>query len=172
MEKVTGLPKMNMDNSETGCCPRFDPTGWDEKMMELDHLNMVCASTKSLFYVPLNMSRVMGSTMKAIADAGAELSDRYLVLSQDKSPWKCNHYFLVDENHPVPGLETVSFSGNFITKVFEGPFNKMPQWIKALESEVKEQGFSMENIYAFYTTCPKCAEHFGKNYVVLFARVS
>jgi hypothetical protein len=22
-------PKFDMDNSQTQCCPRFDPTGWD-----------------------------------------------------------------------------------------------------------------------------------------------
>ena len=28
-----------------------------------------------------------------------------------------------------------------------------------------------EKIYVFYTTCPKCAKVYGKNYTVLLAKV-
>lgn len=30
----------------------------------------------------------------------------------------------------------------------------------------------MRRILAFYATCPKCAKHYGKNEVVLFAEVA
>jgi hypothetical protein len=29
----------------------------------------------------------------------------------------------------------------------------------------------MEKLYFFYTTCPKCAQVYGKNYVVLLAKI-
>ena len=32
-----------------------------------------------------------------------------------------------------------------------------------------EQGRSSEKLYFWYTTCPKCAKVYGKNYVVLLA---
>ena len=33
------------------------------------------------------------------------------------------------------------------------------------------QGQQMRKLYFFYTTCPKCIKHYGKNYVVAFAEV-
>ena len=36
---------------------------------------------------------------------------------------------------------------------------------------VTAQGQQMRKLYFFYTTCPKCAKHYGKNYVVAFAEV-
>jgi hypothetical protein len=29
----------------------------------------------------------------------------------------------------------------------------------------------MQTLYCYYTTCPKCAKKYGKNYVVLLAKV-
>jgi hypothetical protein len=31
---------------------------------------------------------------------------------------------------------------------------------------------ALETLYFFYTTCPKCAKHYGKNYVVAVAKVT
>ena len=37
---------------------------------------------------------------------------------------------------------------------------------------VKERGKHLDTMYFFYTTCPKCARHYGKNYVVGVAKVN
>jgi hypothetical protein len=37
---------------------------------------------------------------------------------------------------------------------------------------VAERGKKLEKLYFAYTTCPACAEAYGKNYVVLFAKVA
>jgi hypothetical protein len=36
---------------------------------------------------------------------------------------------------------------------------------------VSREGKHLRKLYFFYTTCPRCAKHFGKNYVVAFAEV-
>ena len=36
---------------------------------------------------------------------------------------------------------------------------------------VQSQDKELRKLYFFYTTCPKCAKHYGKNYVVGFAEV-
>jgi hypothetical protein len=36
---------------------------------------------------------------------------------------------------------------------------------------VKVRGKEMKKLYFSYTTCSRCAKVYGKNYVVLFARV-
>jgi hypothetical protein len=36
---------------------------------------------------------------------------------------------------------------------------------------VREQRKELKKLYFFYTTCPKCAKYYGKNYVVLLAQI-
>jgi hypothetical protein len=59
----------------------------------------------------------------------------------------------------------------FLTKVFEGPYQNAPKWHKAMAEYVSGKGKTVEKIYTYYSTCPKCAKAYGKNYVVLFAKV-
>lgn len=169
MEVLNQIPKINMLDNPTGCCPKFNPDIYDEKLIEIDSLDMVKAKTRSLLYMPLNMGSVMTKVMESISDADAEVKDNYLILSKDISMWKAEHYFLVSKI--VKSMDNIKFSGTFITKVFEGGYNQIPNWIKEMETFVKAQGYIIENTYSFYTTCPKCAKVYGKNYVVLFTEV-
>jgi hypothetical protein len=41
-----------------------------------------------------------------------------------------------------------------------------------MDDYVKSKGKTVEQLFYFYTTCPKCAKVYGKNYVVLFAKVA
>ena len=66
-------------------------------------------------------------------------------------------------------METIS--GTFHTKVFEGPYRNMSVWIKEMNEYVESKGEKVEKLYFYYTVCPKCAKHYGKNYVVIFAKV-
>jgi hypothetical protein len=68
-------------------------------------------------------------------------------------------------------MDMVELPGNYITKVFEGPYKDEPKWMKAFSAYASEQGYTLDDVYAFYTTCPKCAKHYGKNYVVLFGKI-
>ena len=62
-------------------------------------------------------------------------------------------------------------TGTFLSKVFEGPYRDVGKWIAAMESYVAGEGKTIEKLYFYYATCPKCAKHFGKNQVVVFAKV-
>lgn len=163
------LPAMDMSDTIDGCCPVFDPKPWDGKEFSFDGLRFAGASTKSLFYMPLNMDAVMRSSMGAISASGASPKDRYLTLSEDVSPWKGMHYFLVTK--PVPGLEEVAIGGTWLAKVFDGPFNQMGRWYKELSAQATRNGKKPSRMMAFYTTCPSCAKKSGHNYVVLFAKI-
>ena len=99
---------------------------------------------------------------------GAFDTDDYIVLSHELSPWKADHYFSAAK--PVEGEETVTLSGDFVTKVFEGPFQKMRDWHEEMRRLAKENGATTDEVYFFYTTCPKCAKTYGENYVVGAAR--
>ena len=120
-------------------------------------------------HIPLNMGSVVQKTFKKIKDAGAEPEDWFLFLATDPSPWRGELYFGVTKQ--VPGAENTTLSGDFLTKVFEGPYRDAGKWVQETQEYVRSQGREMKKLYFFYTACPKCAEHFGKNYVVAFAQV-
>ena len=162
------LPKTDLTEKPTGCCPRFDPEGWDNREIHFDDKLFVQAKTKSLMHVPINMGRVFKKTFEANEAADAVDSEHFVVLSHELSPWSAEHLFSVSKY--VPGLEMVRLSGEFLTKVFEGPYSQARTWCATM----KELGGGTETdrTYFFYTTCPKCAKEYGKNYVVGFVAKS
>ncbi len=163
------LPKMNMDKSATGCCPRFDPAAWDGAEVDFRDKPFVRATTVNFMHVPLNIGSVFQRTWAKVERAGAAPTEDYLILSTDPSPWRGEHFFAVAQ--PVPDAENVTLSGHYLTKVFEGPFRDAGKWVRETVQYVQLQGKQMRKLYFFYTTCPKCARQFGKNYVVAFAEV-
>ncbi len=163
------LPKYNMDNSETGCCPRFDPAGWDGAEFEFDERPFLRATTVSFMHIPLNMGSMMKRTCKTIEEARSAPTDEYLFMSTDPSPWRGEHYFAVSKN--VPNAEMVTLSGKYLAKVFEGPYHHAGKWTKEMRQFVSSKEKQLQKLYFFYTTCPKCAKHYGKNYVIAIAEV-
>ena len=162
------LPKMNMEKTETGCCSKFNPEAWDEQTFVFDNKLFVKAKTMSFWHIPLNMGAMFPRIWKKIEQENA-IGDSFLVLSCDPSPWKGEHYFAVEKD--IPGEEMVRMSGTFLTKVFEGAFKEVGNWMSQMKEYAESKGKTMKKLYFFYTTCPKCAKHYGKNYVVAFAEV-
>ena len=39
--------------------------------------------------------------------------------------------------------------------------------MKDFENQAKSKGLSVKKVYMWYTTCPKCAKKYGKNYVAV-----
>lgn len=165
----TALPACNLDQSETGCCPRFDPAPWDQQEFVFDDWPFVRATTMNFLHVPLNMGSVVKRTWTKITTADAAPQGTFLMLSTAPSPWRGEHFFAVTKQ--VPAAENVTLSGTFLTKVFEGPYRDARNWCRAMQAYVQAQGRRLRKLYFFYTTCPKCAKHYGQNYVVAFAEV-
>ena len=92
-----------------------------------------------------------------------------IVLADENSLWGADVYVSVAGD--VPGAQMATLSGTFLSKVFEGPFKDIRTWIGQMGEHVKSQGKELEKLYFYYTTCPRCAKKYGKNYVVLLARV-
>lgn len=164
------LPVYDMTDNPTGCCPRFKPEGWDGQELHFEDKPFWRARTRSVFHIPLNMGPVFKKTFAAIEDAGAATEQDFIVMSHDQSAWSAEHLFSVSRD--VPGQDTVRLSGDFLTTVFEGPYKDVGQWQKQLEDTVKAQGKKPEKVSFFYTTCPKCAKAYGKNYVVGVAQLA
>jgi hypothetical protein len=64
-----------------------------------------------------------------------------------------------------------TLSGTFESKVFEGPYKNIRSWINQMQEYVASRGKVSKKLYFYYTTCPRCAKVYGKNYVVLLAQV-
>lgn len=158
-------------NEQKNCCPKFDSKPWENREIVWIDKMFVKEKTVSFMYMPLNMGSMMKRVWNLIEknEAAPDMND-WVMLSKDLSPWKCEHYLAVKKE--VSGAENVKISGTFLTKVFEGPYSKMKNWYEEMKKLAKEKGVGYENIYFYYTTCPKCAKKWGKNYVVGFLRIS
>lgn len=158
--------------TSTGCCEPFDPTPWEDKEITWQDKPFVKDHVTSLFHIPLNMGAKITKNMALIEKAGAK-APYQLMLTDETSLWGCEIY--IDVNPPaggVAGAQMATLSGTFLTKVFEGPYQNVGKWAEEMNEYVHSRGKELKKIYFSYTTCPKCAKAYGKNYVVLFAQVS
>jgi len=71
----------------------------------------------------------------------------------------------------VPGASMATLSGTFLAKVFEGPYKDIRRWICEMGKYVESKNKRLKRLLFYYTTCPKCAKKYGKNYVVLLGQV-
>ena len=163
------LPKMNMTENTTGCCPKFNPEGRDGRHLHLENKPFVRATTRGVLHIPVNMGSVFTRVQERIEDAGAQDPEGYFVLSRDLSASEAEHYFAV--TRPVPDEEMVMMSGDFLTRVFEGPYRHAKTWVHDMETAAIADGHKAKRIFMFYTTCPKCARAYGENYVVGVAEI-
>ncbi len=156
------------EQAETGCCPRFDPEPWDDKEVVFENRRFVKDRVRSFLHIPLNFGQVMVRNMERIQASDA-LAAPPIVLSDENSLWGADVYIAVDKD--VPGAEMATISGTFLSRAFEGPYKNIGQWVAQMKDYVASKEKVMEKLYFFYTTCPKCAKAYGKNYVVLLAKV-
>jgi len=158
----------NSWESETGCCPRFDPEPWQEKEVVWEEKLFIKDRVRTFFYMPVGFGKAMVRNMTKIDQAGA-FTEAPLMLSDHTSKWNMDLYIAVSKE--VPGAENVRLSGTFLTKAFEGPYKDTGKWCKQMEAWVESAGKSIKKLFTFYTTCPKCAKVYGKNYTVILAQV-
>lgn len=149
------------------CCPRFNPEPWQDKQISWDEKLFVRDRLKCLFHIPLNFGKLMKKNMALIEAAGARGDD--IVLCDEDSLWGADLYIGVAEK--VPSAQMATISGTFMSRVFEGPYKEVKNWYKKMAEFVAGKDTQAKKIYAYYTTCPKCAKKYGKNYVVLLAQI-
>lgn len=167
---------MTEEIKSTGCCEPFDPAPWDNpstgsgpgREITWDRKIFVKDHVTSFLHIPLNMGGKIVKNMALIEKAGAK-ADYQLMLFDENSLWGCDIYIVATKD--VPGAQMAEFSGKFLTMVFEGPYSQAGKWAKEMAEYVAGQGKTMKKLYFSYTTCPRCAKAYGKNYVVLFAQI-
>lgn len=64
--ELNTLPKYDMSDNPTNCCPRFNPKGWDGQDLHFKDKLFVKAKTISIFHIPLNIGSVYPKTFTAM----------------------------------------------------------------------------------------------------------
>lgn len=165
------MPDTYTSVNKTGCCAVPNVEQWNEQIIEFREKRFIRMCTKSFMYVPRDMDQVMTKIQRKAEDADALMPEsEAMVLSRDLSPWKAEQLFAVSKE--VPGVENIFLSGQFATKVFEGPYSDAKKWMTQTLEYVKKLGRTSDAIYFFYTTCPKCAQAYGKNFTIAFAKLN
>ena len=155
-------------NKEKICCPQFNPEPWQDKFVEWQEKKFIKDKVFTLFYIPLNFGSVVKKLMKKIEAAQGKSVD-WMGLSDHTSKWNMDLYVAVDKD--IPDAENVTISGKFFSKVYEGPFKDTKKWCQDFDLAAKNKNLEIEKQYMWYTTCPKCAKKYGKNYVVILGKV-
>lgn len=165
------LPKTYTTKNETGCCAVPNIDDWDKKEVKFKNQQFIRMHTRSFLHVPLNMSKVMTRIQKAAEDAKALMpAEEAMILYRYISPWKAEQLYAVSK--PVPNMENIELSGTYLTMVFEAPYQNAKNWHADIQDFAKSKGKNVLKTYFFYTTCPKCAKHYGKNYTYGLAQIS
>ncbi|MFH1119067.1 MAG: hydrolase [Bacteroidota bacterium] len=160
MEKVQHEPE---------CCPEFKPAIWENQVFEWDNKMFIRDKVFTLFFMPVNFGGAMKRLNGKVEKAGAGMPD-WLCLSDHTSKWNMDLYLAVDRH--IGGAENTTLSGKYFSKVYEGPFRDTGKWTEDFKKHAKERGFEIMKWYMWYTTCPKCAKKYGKNYVVIICSIS
>lgn len=167
--QTNDFPRYDTSENTTGCCPRFNPAGWDNQQLHFENKKFVRATTRSAMHIPWDMGRVFTRVQQHIEDAAGAEPETEIVLSHDTSPWEGEHFFAVSKD--IDGEEMTTLSGDFITRVFEGPYRRAKDLSHDMEIAAKVMGKTAKRVFFFYTTCPKCAKSYGENYMVGVAEV-
>ncbi len=152
----------------TGCCDPFNPEPFQDKTIVWEKKLFLKDKIKSFFHIPLNFDAVMVKNASLIEKSGAK-PDYQLILVDENSLWGADIYISVGKSVENAKMEEVS--GTFLTRVYEGPYSKMSAWIKDFNDYCDKKDIKPQKLYFSYTTCPKCAKIYGKNYVVFFGRI-
>ena len=159
-----------MDSDE--CCPTFEPQRWDEKTLHWDERLFIMESVPTLFHMPLPSSigkKITRMWEMAMQSQACPAIEDALILFRDPSAFRSEIYCTVTKE--VPGADNVTMSGTYVSKVFDGPYNAIPRFMKEMESYLSGMGKVAEDYLVHYAYCPKCAKERGHNHLILFAKV-
>lgn len=164
--------KPSVSNETDICCPEFDPTLWENKEHHWDNKLFLKDSVPEVFHIPLPgvYGKAITRMWKKAEEAGAAPArENFLLLAYDPSPFKGELYMSITKE--IPGEENVKISGTFFSKVFDGPYNKVPRYIEEANSYLATLGKKAKRYYFNYAYCPKCAKKYGHNFIVALAEV-
>jgi hypothetical protein len=163
---------MDKQSKEVSCCPVFDPARWNEQKFTWENKMFIRGSTFQVLHYPLPgmIRRIMKKLWKQATEVKAEpIPEDFLMLTYDLSPWKCEFYMPV--RHSVPGADNVKLSGTYFTKVFDGPFSMVPQYINEMDILLTQKDLFAKRYFIYSAACPLCERKYMVNSIVAFAEI-
>jgi len=157
----------HQEETNSICCPKFEPEKWDDKIIEWNNKKFIKDKVCTFFYMPMNFGKVMTRLNEKIAKIGANVPD-WLCLCDHTSKWNMDVYLAVEN---AENIETTTMSGKFYSKVYEGNFKDTGKWMKDYKATLISKELKTNKMFTWYTTCPKCAKKYGKNYVVIISEI-
>lgn len=162
-----------MDQKSSECCPQFNPDRWDDKTFNWEKKQFIKESIPTLFHIPFppmigkKITKMWKLAEESKTAPGSK--EDVLVLFTDPHPFKSELYLSVTGRVPDAVNETIT--GTFASKVFDGPYNAIPKFIKEMDQHLTSKSQKSKKYYVHYAYCPKCAKENGHNYMILFAKL-
>jgi hypothetical protein len=163
---------MDKLKKEADSCPVFDVARWNDKVYTWENKMFIRGTMPQVLHFPLPgmIKRIMKKLWKQAAEAGAESSQEdFLMLTYDLSPWLCEFYMTVTRS--VPGADNVILSGTYFTKVFDGPFSLVPQYINEMDILLTQKDMLAKKYYFYEAACPLCERKYKEKNIVAFAEI-
>jgi len=163
---------MDKQSKEINCCPVFNPAQWNEKMFTWENKMFIRGTTLQILHYPFPgmIRRIMKKLWKQATEAEAEpIQEDFLMLTYDLSPWECEFYLAVTRS--VSGADNVLLSGTYFTKVFDGPFSMVNQYILEMDILLTQKNMLAKKYYFYQTACPLCDRKYEVNSIVGFAEI-
>jgi hypothetical protein len=162
---------MNSENKE--CCPKFIPEKWDQKTFNWVEKPFIKEAIPTFFHIPFPpmIGKKITKMCQMAEDSKMAESNKEdtLILFRDPGAFKSEIYLSVTGS--VPNANNANLSGTFMSKVFAGSFNAVPQFMKQMDEYLATQGKKAKDYYIHYAYCPKCAEKYGNSYMIIFAKI-
>lgn len=151
-------------------CSLIKPLRYNNKRIVWKNKLFLKDKAIQFMHMPLNMRQVVGRmwTKIKLNKADPPVKD-FLMLTYDPSPWVSEVYMNVTKR--IPKANIVKLSGTFIAKVFDGPFNSPPKWVKEFDTYLSKKKLKALKYYFYFTMCPECIKKTGHNYCIVFAQI-
>ena len=87
--QTNAFPVQDISDNTTGCCPRFQPEGWDNQHLHFENKKFVRATTRSAMHVPWNMGQVFSRVQDHIeGTAAVDRVSAFALLVPNGQPWQ------------------------------------------------------------------------------------
>jgi hypothetical protein len=162
-----------METQVQECCPKFDVEKWDKKTFNWENKLFLKEEMSTFFHIPFPpaIGKKVMKMHSSAQQSEATIPDRSdaLILFRDPSAFRSEIYYAVTKE--VTGANNTSLSGSYVARVFDGPYNSVPKYLKEMDKFLKERQQTARDYMIHYAYCPKCSKESGHNYMILFALV-
>jgi hypothetical protein len=152
------------------CCPLFHPEQWENITHHWNEKLFLKDSVPEILHIPLpgTYRKAISRMWKTAEQAGAAPDPKdFLLLAHDPSAFKAELYMSITKE--IAGAETVKFTGEFLSKVYEGSYGDVPKCLRKTDKFLAANSLISKKYYIYFPYCPKCAKKYGHNYIVVVA---